>query len=62
MMVAMGNTFALSEADCVLPVVPMFHVNAWGLALRLRPRRGQAYDAWPEPGPASLLEDLEQKK
>src|SRR5919106_4750686 len=25
MMVAMGNTFALSEADCVLPVVPMFH-------------------------------------
>ena len=30
MMVAMGNTFALSEADCVLPVVPMFHVNAWG--------------------------------
>src|SRR5215216_4157534 len=31
MMAAMGNTFALSEADCVLPVVPMFHVNAWGL-------------------------------
>src|SRR4028118_914373 len=31
MMVAMGNTFALSERDCVLPVVPMFHVNAWGL-------------------------------
>ena len=31
MMVAMGNTFALSGADCVLPVVPMFHVNAWGL-------------------------------
>ena len=31
MMAAMGNTFALSEGDCVLPVVPMFHVNAWGL-------------------------------
>jgi fatty-acyl-CoA synthase len=27
----MGNAFALSENDRVLPVVPMFHANAWGL-------------------------------
>ena len=27
-----GNGFALSEHDNVLPVVPMFHANAWGLA------------------------------
>jgi acyl-CoA synthetase (AMP-forming)/AMP-acid ligase II len=27
----LGNTFALSEQDKVLPVVPMFHANAWGL-------------------------------
>jgi fatty-acyl-CoA synthase len=26
-----GNGFALSAADRVLPVVPMFHANAWGL-------------------------------
>jgi fatty-acyl-CoA synthase len=26
-----GNAFALSSADRVLPVVPMFHANAWGL-------------------------------
>jgi fatty-acyl-CoA synthase len=26
-----GNTFALSEADRILSVVPMFHANAWGL-------------------------------
>ena len=26
-----GNTFALSERDHVLLVVPMFHANAWGL-------------------------------
>ena len=26
-----GNTFALSERDTLLPVVPMFHANAWGL-------------------------------
>jgi fatty-acyl-CoA synthase len=28
---SLGNTFALSEQDKVLPVVPMFHANAWGL-------------------------------
>ena len=26
-----GNAFALCAADSVLPVVPMFHANAWGL-------------------------------
>ena len=26
-----GNTFALAESDRILPVVPMFHANAWGL-------------------------------
>ncbi|MGB8650414.1 MAG: long-chain fatty acid--CoA ligase [Mycobacteriales bacterium] len=26
-----GNTFALNEHDTLLPVVPMFHANAWGL-------------------------------
>jgi fatty-acyl-CoA synthase len=28
----MGSTFGLSENDRVLPVVPMFHAMAWGLA------------------------------
>ena len=27
----LGNSFALTERDRVLPVVPMFHANAWGL-------------------------------
>ncbi|MGH3402839.1 MAG: long-chain fatty acid--CoA ligase [Streptosporangiaceae bacterium] len=31
MAVAMGNVFGLSDQDKVLPVVPMFHANAWGL-------------------------------
>jgi fatty-acyl-CoA synthase len=26
-----GNAFALTAADRVLPVVPMFHANAWGM-------------------------------
>ena len=28
---AMVDSLAVSQADTVLPVVPMFHVNAWGL-------------------------------
>jgi len=31
MMLGLADTWALSESDAVLPVVPMFHVNAWGL-------------------------------
>ncbi len=31
MALGLADTWALSEADTILPVVPMFHVNAWGL-------------------------------
>jgi len=31
MAVCMNGVFGLSDADRVLPVVPMFHANAWGL-------------------------------
>ncbi|HWI51488.1 MAG TPA: long-chain fatty acid--CoA ligase [Symbiobacteriaceae bacterium] len=31
MLLCMADTVGLSESDSVLPVVPMFHVNAWGL-------------------------------
>jgi acyl-CoA synthetase (AMP-forming)/AMP-acid ligase II len=31
MAVCTGNAFAVAAADRVLPVVPMFHANAWGL-------------------------------
>ncbi len=33
---AIGHTDAmgLSERDRLLPIVPMFHVNAWGCAVR----------------------------
>jgi len=30
--VCLGNVFGLNDRDRVLPVVPMFHANAWGLA------------------------------
>lgn len=31
MAVMMADVFGVSESDVILPVVPMFHVNAWGL-------------------------------
>ncbi|NHM26413.1 long-chain fatty acid--CoA ligase [Desulfofundulus sp. TPOSR] len=31
LMSGMVDTFAVSEKDVLMPVVPMFHVNAWGL-------------------------------
>ncbi len=61
MMVAMGNTFALSEEDCVLPVVPMFHVNAWGLPFASVLVGAKLMMPGPNLDPASLLEDFEQE-
>ncbi|MDQ0141823.1 3-(methylthio)propionyl-CoA ligase [Cupriavidus necator] len=31
MALSLPDTLSLSAHDCVLPVVPMFHVNAWGI-------------------------------
>ena len=61
MMAAMGNTFALSERDCVLPVVPMFHVNAWGLPYASVLVGAKLMMPGPHLDPASLLEDLENE-
>ena len=61
MMVAMGNTFALSERDCVLPVVPMFHVNAWGLPFASVLVGAKLMMPGPHLDPESMLEDLEQE-
>jgi len=30
---ALPDSFGLPARDCVMPVVPMFHVNAWGGAV-----------------------------
>jgi fatty-acyl-CoA synthase len=33
MMAAQGDAMSLSSRDVIMPVVPMFHANCWGLAL-----------------------------
>jgi fatty-acyl-CoA synthase len=62
LMVSMGNTFALSEADCVLPVVPMFHVNAWGMPYASVLVGAKLVMPGPHLDPESVLEDFEQEK
>ena len=62
MMAAMGNTFAISEGDCILPVVPMFHVNAWGLPFASVLVGAKLMMPGPHLDPASLLEELEQEE
>ena len=32
MAIGLAETISLRESDTLLPVVPMFHANAWGLA------------------------------
>ena len=44
-----ADTLAVSEADVILPVVPMFHANAWGLAQAGGARRLDVRDARPRP-------------
>jgi fatty-acyl-CoA synthase len=62
MVAVMGNTFGLSEGDCVLPVVPMFHVNAWGLPFASVLVGAKMMMPGPHLDPASLLEDFEQER
>jgi fatty-acyl-CoA synthase len=62
MMSAMGNVFAFSEKDVILPVVPMFHVNAWGLPFSSALVGAKQVFPGPHLDPQSLLEDYEQEK
>jgi fatty-acyl-CoA synthase len=49
-----ADVFALSEKDVVAPIVPMFHVNAWGLPYAV----AQCGADLVLPGPATSSEDL----
>ncbi len=62
MMLAMGSVFSLSESDCILPVVPMFHVNAWGLPFASALVGAKQVLPGPYLDAENLLEDFEQEK
>ena len=56
------NNFGLSEADRVLPVVPMFHANAWGLAHAAVATGADQVLPGPQPTPTDLLRLIQDEK
>src|ERR671912_1238402 len=62
MALAMTDSLGLREQDCVLPVVPMFHVNAWGLPFASTMVGAKQVMPGMHLDPESLLEDFEQEE
>ena len=60
--VAMADTVGIRESDVVLPVVPMFHVNAWGLPYVSTMVGAKQVFPGPHLDPTSLLELFETEK
>ncbi len=58
----MATTLAFSEKDVLLPVVPMFHVNAWGIPYAAPMVGSKLVFPGPYLDPPSLLEAFEQEK
>jgi fatty-acyl-CoA synthase len=62
MVSAFSDGLGLKESDVVLPVVPMFHVNAWGLPFTATMVGAVQVFPGPHLDPASLLELFEKEK
>jgi fatty-acyl-CoA synthase len=62
--VAAGNPMGLgvSESDSILPVVPMFHANAWGYPYLATMIGAKLVYPGPHLDPESLLDDFVQEK
>lgn len=59
---AMTDTLGISEADVVLPIVPMFHANAWGLPFACALVGASQIFPGPFLDPESVLDLLEREK
>ena len=62
MVSSMTTSLAFSENDTILPVVPMFHVNAWGMPYAAPMVGSKLVFPGPHLDPISLLEDFHQEK
>ena len=58
----LADTTALSESDICLPVVPMFHANAWGLPFAATWFGATQVLPGPQFSPKLILELIEQEK
>jgi fatty-acyl-CoA synthase len=62
LLVCMPDAFGMSVKDTVLPVVPMFHVNAWGIPFAATMIGCKQVFPGPHMDPESLLDALEKEK
>jgi fatty-acyl-CoA synthase len=59
---AMADSLGVSMRDTVLPVVPMFHVNAWGLPFTMTMVGAKQVYPGPHLDPISLLELMQEEQ
>jgi fatty-acyl-CoA synthase len=59
---AMTDMLGIAERDVVMPVVPMFHVNAWGLPFTSTLVGAKQVLPGPHLDPVSLLEDMAEER
>ncbi|MEU5987342.1 long-chain fatty acid--CoA ligase [Spirillospora sp. NPDC047418] len=57
-----ADTFAISERDVVMPIVPMFHVNAWGLPYAAMLAGADLVLPGPAMNPAALARQLSRHR
>ncbi len=62
MSMGLANTVALSDTDVALPVVPMFHANAWGMPFAAIWFGAKLVLPGPTPTPAILLDLMSQEQ
>jgi fatty-acyl-CoA synthase len=59
---ALPDNFGISQADCILPIVPMFHANAWGCPYAAGMIGAKQVLPGPNLDAIGLLDLLEQEK
>jgi len=62
LVLCMADTAAISESDSILPVVPMFHANAWGLPYAAICAGSKLVFPGPHLDPTSLLDLMAREK
>jgi len=60
--IALPDYFSLSQNDCVMPIVPMFHANGWGVPYAAAMVGAKQVLPGPHLDACSLLELLEREK
>ena len=60
--VTTSNVFGLNDRDRVLPVVPMFHANAWGLPYACMMTGASMVMPGPDLSPGAIMDLLESEK